>query len=107
MEHSVDDVIGKLTEIEAAAVRILGASDAKKKQLAEEIEEKTKRFDEKLSAETERALKQVQEKLDKEKEEELQSQKAETERILALMQQKYDSEHNVWSDSIIQSIVRM
>lgn len=107
MEHSVDDVIGKLSEIEATAVRILEATDLQKKQLSEDMEEKARLFDEQLSKETEEALKQVQVKLNKEKDEELQKQKEETEAMLTSMQQKYDNEHGAWADSILQSIVRM
>ena len=107
MEHSVDDVIGKLSEIEATAVRIMEAADLQKKQLVADMEEKTRQFDEKLSEETREALKQVQEKLNREKEEELQKQKEETEAILGAMQQKYDNEHEAWSASIMKSIVRM
>lgn len=107
MEHSVDDVIGKLSEIEATAERILAATDLQKKKLTEDMEEQTRQFDEKLSKETEEALKQVQEKLNREKNEELRKQKEETEAMLAAMQQKYDREHGAWSDSILQSIVRM
>ena len=107
MEHSVDDVIGRLSEIEATAERILEATDLQKKKLTEAMEEQARKFDENLAKETEVALKQVQEKLNREKNEELQKQKEETEAMLAAMQQKYDKEHSMWSDSILQSIVRM
>ena len=107
MEHSVDDVIGKLSEIEATAERILEATDLQKKKLTDDMEEKTMQFDEKLSKETEEALKQVQVKLNREKDEELKKQKEETDVMLAAMQQKYDKEHSVWADRILQSIVRM
>lgn len=107
MEHSVDDVIGKLSEIEATAVRIMEATDLKKKQLAEDMEEMTRQFDEKISEETKEALKEVLQKLDREKVEELQKQQEETEAILGAMQRKYDNEHGTWSDSIMKSIVRM
>lgn len=107
MEHSVDDVIGKLSEIEATAERIMEATDLQKKQLTDDMEKKTGQFDENLSKETEKALKQLQEKLNREKDEELQNQKEETEKALNAMQQKYDKEHGAWANSILQSIVRM
>lgn len=107
MERSVDDVIGKLSEIEATAVRIMEATEGKKKQLADAMAEKTKQFDEKLLKDTEEALEQMRDKLDREKEEELKNQKEETEAMLHAMQNKYDNEHGTWSDSIMQSIVRM
>lgn len=107
MEHSVDDVIGKLSEIEAAAERIVEATELQKKQLTDDMEEKSRQFDENLSKETEKSLRQLREKLNREKDEELQNQKEETEKALAAMQQKYDKEHSMWADSILQSIVRM
>ena len=107
MEHSVDDVIGKLSEIEATAERILEATDLQKKKLTDDMEERTRQFDEELSKETEEALKQVQVKLNREKDEELKRQREETDELLKAMQQKYDKEHGVWADRILQSIVRM
>ena len=107
MEHSVDDVIGKLSEIEAAAERIMESASEEMRKLSDAMEEKTKQFDEMLLEETEIALKLTAQKLDKEKEEELKVQREETNSLLLAMQQKYDNEHDAWSDRIMQSIVRM
>lgn len=107
MEHSVDDVIGKLSEIEATSVRIMEAADEKKKVLAAEMEEKRKEFDTKLAEQTEVSLQQVKEKLNREKEEELAQLQQETQEMLEKMQQKYENEHGAWSEGIMQSIVRM
>lgn len=107
MEHSVDDVIGKLSEIEATSVRILEAADAKKKGLSETMEKKIKEFDQKLAEETESKLEQLKVQLDKEKEQEMLGLRTETDRLLQKMQDAYDRNHSRWSGEIVKTIVKV
>lgn len=107
MGQSVEDVIGELSEIEAAAVRIMNAADTRKKQLSEENDLKMKRFDEEMIMKTNASIEQLEEKLNAEKESELTRLKEETDAMLAQMQTKYENEHGAWSDEIVQAIVRM
>ncbi len=107
MEHSVEDVIGQLSEIEAAAVRIMNAADTKKKQLSDENDLRMKQFDEEMIKKTGASVEQLKEKLNGEKESELRRLKEETDATLKNMQSRYENEHGVWSDEIVQSIVRM
>ncbi len=107
MGQSVEDVIGELSEIEAAAVRIMNAADMEKKRLSEENDQKMKRFDEEMIKKTGASIEQLKEKLNREKENELRRLKEETDAMLVDMQTKYENEHGAWSDEIVQSIVRM
>ena len=58
MGQSVEDVIGELSEIEAAAVRIMNAADMEKKRLSEENDQKMKRFDEEMIKKTGASIEQ-------------------------------------------------
>jgi len=107
MEQSVEDVIGELSEIEAAAVRIMNAADTKKKQLSDENDLRMKRFDEETVKKTGESIERLKKRLNAEKESELKRLKEETDAMLANMQNRYENEHGVWSDEIVQSIVRM
>jgi len=107
MEHSVEDVIGQISEIEAAAVRIMNAADTKKKQLSDENDRKMQQFDKETVKKTVESIEQLKKKLNAEKESELKHLKEETDAMLTNMQNRYESEHGVWSDEIVQSIVRM
>ena len=107
MGQSVEDVIGELSEIEAAAVRIMDAADAEKKRLFEKNDLKMKQFDEESIKKTGESIERLKEKLNKEKESELTRLKEQTDAMLAKMQSKYENEHGAWSDGIVQSIVRM
>lgn len=107
MAQSVEDVIGELSEIEAAAVRIMNAADTRKKQLSDENDQKMKLFDEETVRKTAESIEQLKRKLNEEKERELKHLKEETDAMLINMQNRYENEHGVWSDEIVQSIVRM
>lgn len=107
MAQSVEDVIGELSEIEAAAVRIMNAADTRKKQLSDENDRKMKLFDEETVKKTAESIEQLKRRLNEEKESELRHLKEETDAMLTNMQNRYENEHGVWSDEIVQSIVRM
>lgn len=107
MAQSVEDVIGELSEIEAAAVRIMNAADTRKKQLSDENDRKMKLFDEETVKKTVESIEQLKRRLNEEKESELRHLKEETDAMLTNMQNRYENEHGVWSDEIVQSIVRM
>lgn len=107
MTQSVEDVIGELSEIEAAAVRIMNAADTKKKQLSDENDRKMKQLEDETVKKTAESIEQLKRKLNAEKESELEHLKEETDAMLTNMQNRYENEHGVWSDEIVRSIVRM
>ena len=107
MEHSVDDVIGELSEIEAEAVRIMNVTDAGKRVMADRMNTRTKEFDQVLAEQTREELRQMKEDFELQKDQELSGLQAETENMLRKMQEKFDQKYETWIDEIVQSIVRV
>lgn len=107
MENPVDGMLEKLAQIEDTAVGIMESANEKKKELADEMDLKTKAFDNQLEKETKKKLEDIQEKFEKEKETELSKLKNDTVHALKVLDHKYEKEHKKWVDSIVASVTQV
>lgn len=101
----MDTVIGRLSEIEEAAVHLEEMAVEQKKQLAADYERKTREFDQVADVETQEKLKALQEKLKSEAEDELRKMRQETERELAEMEEDYNQNHKKLAARILKQII--
>lgn len=104
MEQMVT-VLGRLSEIEAAAVNIENEAANEKRRIAREYEQKTIDFDQKLDAQTEEKLKELNEKLKAEAEQELLKMREETQQELDSMKREYDQNHKKLVDKLFHYII--
>ena len=104
MEQMVT-VLGRLSEIEAAAVNIENEAANEKRRIAREYEQKTIDFDQKLDAQTEEKLKELNEKLKAEAEHELLKMREETQQELDSMKREYDQNHKKLADKLFHYII--
>lgn len=92
MEH-MDAIITRLSEIEAAAVKISEDASQQKKQIENEYKEKTTAFDEELERNMKERLKSLREELKSKAEMELAQLRRETEEYLDSMEKEYEKDH--------------
>ena len=98
-------VLGRLSEIEAAAVNIENEAANEKRRIAREYEQKTIDFDQKLDAQTEEKLKELNEKLKAEAEQELLKMREETQQELNSIKREYDQNHKKLADKLFHYII--
>lgn len=89
----MDNLINKISEIEAAASSVLENMDERKAAFAAEIKEKTAAFDAGLEQETEEAIHQLREQMEAEMKERLARQKADGTKALSKLDEIYKSSH--------------
>ena len=104
MEQMVT-VLGRLSEIETAAVTVEKEAANEKRRIAKEYEQKTLDFDQEMEARTEEKLKDINEKLKAEAEEELLKMRRETELALESMKKEYDQNHEKLVDELFHYII--
>ena len=98
-------VIGRLAEIESAAVGMERHAAEQKKELAAEYEARTRDFDQEMDAQTEEKLKKLREKLKQEAEEELQSMRQATNLEVAAMEREYKQNHKKLATELFQNMI--
>lgn len=104
MEQMVT-VLGRLSEIETAAVNVEKEAANEKRRIAKVYEQKTIDFDQQLDAETEEKLKEINEKLKTDAEQELLKMRKETEQELESMKREYDQNHAELADKLFHYII--
>ena len=105
MENHMDTIISQLSQIEGTAVRILQSADSQKKELALEMEQRTKEYDAELARDTNEQLGALKEKLNAQKEEELSRLRVETSHTLEILEANFEKNHTMWAMQILHSII--
>ncbi|NLZ80230.1 MAG: hypothetical protein GX913_00255 [Clostridiales bacterium] len=106
MDRRMDDIINQLSNIEATSVRIMNATDFRKKELVQEINEQTTEFDAKLSEDTNRTLDQARQSFNEQKDYDLSKLKSETAEAIIDLNNRYEAEHTNWAEEIFEQIIR-
>lgn len=103
--EQMEAVLGRLSEIESAAVALEKKAAEQKKQIAAEYEAKTQAFDKEIDAQTQEKLKTLNEKLNLSAENELLKMKQETARVLADMEAEYNQNHEKLVTAIFNKMI--
>ena len=103
----MEDIINKLTEIEAAASRIMDDVSEQKKQLALEYDQAVQDFDRAIDEETQKKTAGIREGLETQMKEKLARQESETVRTLEEMEKHYEECHTALAAEIYNRILRM
>ncbi len=103
--EQMEAVLGRLSEIEGAAVALEEKAVEQKKQIAAEFEAKTKAFDEEIDAQTQEKLKTLNEKLKLSAENELLKMKQTTERELQAMEDEYNQNHEKLAAEVFDKMI--
>lgn len=104
MEY-MEIVLSRLSEIEAAAVKIVEDAGNSKKDIAASYEQKTKEFDAMIDAETSAKLEKTKQELQKRADTELSNMKSETEKKLKALEEGYEKNHKKLTSQILQQMI--
>ena len=101
----MESVINKLTEIEAAASRILEGAANQNKLLDQQQEERLAAFDRKLEEDTARRLQNIQDELKKNTDSQLLHLRSGTSDLLASLDDYYSRNHDTLSTQICDKLI--
>lgn len=106
-EVKMEPIIDKLSEIEAAASRIMESAVNETKNQDKEAEKRTAEFDAQVEAITKKKLEELRLNLQQESEKELEHMKTGMEHTMSAMEQYYQDNHQKITDKIFHKIIRM
>ena len=101
MNHMID----KLSAIEHEATAIMDAAAARKKEIAQEMEDKTTAFDKQLEADTAAKIQDLKSKMEVDMQAKLSKQKSDAERVLAMMEETYQTHHNDYVRELFDAMI--
>ena len=101
----MEDIIKQLSHIEEKAVGIMKAADQQKKEIAYEMEQKTKELDRQIAADTKKRLQKMQEQLNMQKNEELKKLEAANLESQTILNQKFQQNHTKWANELLQELI--
>lgn len=102
----MESVINKLTEIEAAASKILEGAANQNKLLDQQQDERIAAFDQKLEHDTALQIQKIQADLKKKTDDELLHLRSGTSDLLASLDNYYSKNHNTLSTQICEKLIR-
>lgn len=100
----MEQILNKLSEIEATANAIMQDAARQKKALSEEAEKQTKEFDASLEKETSDEIRKIREDLAREKDARINELRTETEDQLSRLDAYYEANHESLCSELFQKI---
>lgn len=100
----MEQILNKLSEIEATANAIMQDAARQKKALSEEAEKQTKEFDASLEKETSDEIRKIREDLAREKDARINELRAETENQLSRLDTYYEAHRESLCSELFQKI---
>lgn len=107
MDKHVNNIVEQLSNIEANAVRIMNATDNRKKELIQEMNVLTNSFDTKLEEETNQKLEQARYRFNEEKASKLSILKEQTVDAIKYIENKYEEKHTVLAKELFEKIIKV
>lgn len=98
----MNDVIDKLAEIEAAAVKITESTNEQKAKIAQESEKREADYDKELQASVDSRIQEMREHNSKKIEQEIAQIKEANEKGLALLEEEYQRSHTTIAKGIVE-----
>ena len=102
----MEQIIGKLSEIETTAETIMKDATQKKKALSAEMERHSKEFDTQLEKQTEEQIQEIRRNLEGEKDKRLNSLRKDTQSALNELDAYYQKNHERLSREIFEKIIQ-
>lgn len=101
MNHMID----KLSSIEHDATAIMDAANARKKEFAKEMEEKTIAFDKQLEADTNAKIAQLKADMEVDMQTKLSKQQSDAEQVLSMMEANYQEHHETYVKELFEAMI--
>lgn len=102
----MEELLSRISEIDAAAANILADADKQKSLLSEELDSRIKKFDAQVEKDTKKQLDDIKVRLDKEAKETLAKLRSSTEKELKRLDSLYQSKHTQMAKEILQNIIK-
>ena len=102
----MEQIIGKLSEIETTAESIMKDAAQKKKALSAEMERQSKEFDTQLEKQTEEKIQEIRRNLEGEKDKRLSTLREDTQTSLDQLDTYYAKNHERLSREIFEKIIQ-
>ena len=100
MNHMID----KLSAIEHDATAIMDAAAAQKKEIAQEMEDRTTAFDNQLEADTNAKIHDLKAKMEVDMQAKLSKQKSDAEETLRQMEDSYAAHHTEYAQALFRTM---
>ena len=102
----MDKVLDKLADIENTASGIMEEANKRKSQFAQEMDEKTRAFDQELEKETQNRIRQVQETMERDMNQKLKEQKERSDRLLLEMETNYKEHRKEYVEVLFKEMIK-
>lgn len=102
----MDLVVNRLSEIEAASVRILDEAAVRNKELDDASKKALQEFDARTDKETQKKLEALRANLDLEREKKLAELQADTEKVMKQATSHFEANHKRLADEIFQRLTK-
>ena len=102
----MDNLISKISEIEASASSVMDDMNARKAAFAKEIEQRTAEFDKHLEDDTARQLEELRAHMKAEMTEKLEKQEADGKKTLAALDHAYETTHSTLAAQLFQQMTK-
>lgn len=102
----MDNVISKISEIEAAAVLVMDEALDKKKQLSQDMDEKIAAFDKKAAEDTEKTLIELQASMEEDRHTEIEKLLLNRDNLLKELETRYEQKHSIYSQQIFDYLLK-
>ena len=96
----MNDVINKLSDIEQASVNIMDSANARKKEIAAQMADKTSSFDAQIQADTAKKLADLRTQMEVDMQAKLSKQKSDAEETLRQMEDSYAAHHTEYAQAL-------
>lgn len=102
----MDDVISKLSEIEATASKIMDNVSTRKQELARQLEADTKAFDEETNNQIQKQLDDMRMEMETANDKQLKDLLVRTDTVISLMDTYYQENHLRLAKEIFEKMIR-
>lgn len=100
----MNDVIDKLAEIEAAAVKIAESTSEQKAKIAQESEKREADYDREIRASVDKQIQEMKSENDKKIELEIAHMREENAKELVQLEKEYEQRHEKLAESIVERL---
>ena len=102
----MNEIITRLSSIEADSAAIMEAANERKKEIADEMMQKTNTFDSQIEENTRKQLQDLRETKEADMEKLLEKQKTDSEQYLKDMEANYTAHHTRYANDIFSSMIK-
>ncbi len=102
----MNNIISKISQIEASAASIMEAAGERKKEYEKEMGEKTAAFDRDLEEKTAAQIRELRSAMEQEAQAQLEEQRKNADRIIRHMEELYKSRHAQYVENLFRSMTK-